>query len=212
MHSRNVPEKRNGSWGMILSRPRTSDNPSPDRSIPSSIIEPDSSSTSRKRATVTVVFPAPVRPTIPHRLPPSTTNESPVKARGKPLRYLRQTLSNSTRPSLGHAFDNPTSGGVSMSRSLGSEAMECTRSIEVIAASASPNPSTKYESVIVKLDDHMISSATRPGSSFRTSLSETTRTVETRTTNEPSISIRTPSQRWAVMKFSRALLFVSVAL
>lgn len=108
-----VGKRRKGSCGIMSRRPLTSARPRVDRSTPSTLIAPDSSSTSRNRATANELFPvkprhhpsvngsitrsrnvqtfclpAPVLPAMPIRSPGFATKESPSSARGSPSRYL----------------------------------------------------------------------------------------------------------------------------
>mmetsp|Transcript_3084 Transcript_3084/g.4417 ORF Transcript_3084/g.4417 Transcript_3084/m.4417 type:complete len:297 (+) Transcript_3084:643-1533(+) len=196
-HSRSVPAKRTGSCGMMFSplgRPRTSDKPSDDRSMPSNDMQPDSISTNRNSAAVIVVLPAPVRPTTPHRRPGGTLNVKSFNANGSPSLYLMRTFLNSKRPCCGQSDGGSMSFDVVIAFSCGNTVMANARSRLVSAASFSDILCIMKLSVMVKLDDHMINNATSPGSMLRTSFKQTTSKQDAKITIDPRSSIRTPSQ------------------
>mmetsp|Transcript_93409 Transcript_93409/g.302387 ORF Transcript_93409/g.302387 Transcript_93409/m.302387 type:complete len:320 (+) Transcript_93409:804-1763(+) len=78
--------------------------PSPAISWPSRITRPDSHSTRRKRMLVMLLFPAPVRPTMPIFSPPVIFNSKSAKASGKPDRYRSETFWKCKAPREGHTL------------------------------------------------------------------------------------------------------------
>ena len=68
---------------MIVILERNSCNPRDAILIPSMKIEPSAASIMRNRAKVNDDFPAPVLPTIPTFLPPSTSNDTVLRTRSR---------------------------------------------------------------------------------------------------------------------------------
>ena len=83
-----VPWKSVGSCGMMPKRERRSCNPIVVISTESIIILPPAGSTRRNNAPIKVVFPLPVRPTMPILSPPSNVQVIPCKTRGASCLYL----------------------------------------------------------------------------------------------------------------------------
>jgi hypothetical protein len=98
-------------------------------------------------------------------------------------------------PLSGHEGGRDRDLSVSIGLSQGNLAIASTRSIAVMAASASAKVSTRKPRVIVKLEDQRIRSPIIPASNPRLPFNDITKTEETRTTSDPITSIRTPSHR-----------------
>lgn len=82
-----VPPKRVGSCGMIPKWDLRSWSPIVQMSRSSTMIFPSVGSTKRKRVLIRVVFPLPVRPTMPTLCPPSMLQVIPWRTSGAPGRY-----------------------------------------------------------------------------------------------------------------------------
>ena len=72
-------------------------------STPSMRTAPLNTSTILKRATIMLLFPAPVRPQMPTLIPPSMRTVSPLRTGSRPSLYLIHTPLNSIPPTLGHS-------------------------------------------------------------------------------------------------------------
>mmetsp|Transcript_95753 Transcript_95753/g.255921 ORF Transcript_95753/g.255921 Transcript_95753/m.255921 type:complete len:233 (-) Transcript_95753:694-1392(-) len=102
--SRTLLLNSRGSCGMMPMDCRRRCSPTCLTSIPSIATLPDSTLTSRNNRPTSELFPAPVRPTTPHRDPPGIVNVTPRRAGGNPGRYTSTASLNSTVPALGHTF------------------------------------------------------------------------------------------------------------
>mmetsp|Transcript_2782 Transcript_2782/g.8970 ORF Transcript_2782/g.8970 Transcript_2782/m.8970 type:complete len:226 (-) Transcript_2782:963-1640(-) len=113
---RTVPTNKVGSCGMMEMAARRSVRPKVPTSMPSMVMRPDASSTMRSSATDSDDLPAPVRPTMPTRVPAGTLKVRLRRTSGSPGLYRMTTFSKVTAPADGHeagGFVSGTSAGAS---------------------------------------------------------------------------------------------------
>mmetsp|Transcript_45426 Transcript_45426/g.53191 ORF Transcript_45426/g.53191 Transcript_45426/m.53191 type:complete len:288 (+) Transcript_45426:449-1312(+) len=139
------PLKRVGDCGITDMFFRTLCKPTLAISTPSMKIVPCSASSNRKRVCTMVLFPLPVRPTMPTLDPGGMANVAPSRARGKPARYRTDKSFTSTAPPLIHPFSK-----MSLSEANSNSASGCrlansnTRSTAIILFTTSADSRTIY--------------------------------------------------------------------
>mmetsp|Transcript_17451 Transcript_17451/g.46375 ORF Transcript_17451/g.46375 Transcript_17451/m.46375 type:complete len:255 (-) Transcript_17451:894-1658(-) len=101
MFHRTVPEKRTGSWGMMVTSCLSFRRPRVEMSTEPIVMLPAQGSTIRRSAVSSVLFPLPLRPTMPTRSPAPTANETPLSAGSRCAWYRSTTsLNSSAAPGL----------------------------------------------------------------------------------------------------------------
>mmetsp|Transcript_3585 Transcript_3585/g.13058 ORF Transcript_3585/g.13058 Transcript_3585/m.13058 type:complete len:246 (-) Transcript_3585:1156-1893(-) len=139
---RTVPVNSTGSCGIMPILERRSFRPMLAMSTPSMTILPAAASTMRNRPTISELLPAPVRPTTPIFSCAPISHVIDLSTSGLSGRYRSEYSRKATTPSLGH-----DGGGLASSSSKGASgavcvAYSCTRSTELICASAAATAST----------------------------------------------------------------------
>mmetsp|Transcript_7287 Transcript_7287/g.15398 ORF Transcript_7287/g.15398 Transcript_7287/m.15398 type:complete len:229 (-) Transcript_7287:1159-1845(-) len=190
-------------WLLSFLRPRVL------MSMPSMDMTPSSSSTMRRRATMRVLLPAPVRPTIPTLLPAGMSKSNPLRTKGKFGLYLILTSRNRTAPLAGHFSSSaPASASVLLLPSPSTRQYCSIRSAATKFASRSLPIRTLQLRLCVTLSAKDTLKPARPAkvsSPPRASCCATAHRHAKATMRVPANSSRTASQHWAaqVRKYAR---------
>mmetsp|Transcript_6879 Transcript_6879/g.20267 ORF Transcript_6879/g.20267 Transcript_6879/m.20267 type:complete len:238 (-) Transcript_6879:1562-2275(-) len=129
------PENMTGSCGMTVTVERSILRPMLATSMPATLMVPWQGSTRRISASSTVLFPDPLRPTMPTRSPASTVNVTPHRAGSICSWYFRKTSSKAT---LAPGFETSRAASLSRTRaaSCGAWRTCCARSTAASCDSA----------------------------------------------------------------------------
>mmetsp|Transcript_36253 Transcript_36253/g.40353 ORF Transcript_36253/g.40353 Transcript_36253/m.40353 type:complete len:237 (-) Transcript_36253:9-719(-) len=201
-----VPENMTGSCGITAMLARSFFKPTDLISISSITICPLSSSAIRVNAFTTVLFPAPVLPTIPTLAPLGIFIFNPFKANGVSGRYRKFTFLNSTDPLDGHSFSTNLSLGMTCGASFWSCVYCRIRSTETIPASNSLLNLTAYKSALESCSKYtnaiplkLANDDKSPPSSIMDSFFTINRAQPPKINMDPTNSSLNPSQDFPVL-------------